>query len=263
MASSDELRFQVVDANRSWYMPKRGTPQSAGLDLHMDDAVPKIIKGHETEMFNTNLRVYIPEGCYGRIAPRSSLAKLGVLVNAGVIDSDYRGEIKIMLHNVFHTPVYLHGDQPIAQLIIEKLHNFPNGHMVIHDTKILDSTERDENGFGSTNKSVFKQMNGSAYGTFVVGELIPEPKRVKKDPLVGIETNPGPQITSCDSCGKILSGMPPGYREQATLIRYGMDTVYFCNLQCMVNCLFRRGQVKPPQPQLGESGVNTLHIADC
>lgn len=256
-------------------MPKRGTPASAGLDLYMDSNIPKIIKGHETELLNTNLRVYIPDGCYGRIAPRSSLAKLGIIINAGVIDSDYRGEIKMMLHNLFHSPVYLHGDQPVAQLIIEKLHNFPNGHMLIHDTKILDSTERGEGGFGSTNSVHVPDANhiindkyhskfGLCRGPCPKGghhmladveraiDQANEAKRAKKDPLVGIETNPGPQVTSCDSCGKVLDGNPPGYTNHVTLIGYGVPTVYFCNLQCMVDCLFQRKRVTSPKPMLEE-----------
>lgn len=290
MASSDILRFQVVDAGRNWYMPKRGTPQSAGLDMYSDSESPIIIKGHETITVNTNLRVYIPDGCYGRVAPRSSLAKMGALVNAGVIDSDYRGEIKIVIHNLWPAPMYLYGDQPVAQLIIEKLRNFPQGHMVIHDPKMIDSTVRGEGGFGSTNaltldnqRQVINNRYHAKFGlcrgpcpqgghyskanyllhlqeaeitgyycdpevcwTCSIGkaETPNEAKRAKKDTLVGIETNPGPQVTSCDSCGKVLNGL------QVTLIRPFADTVYFCNLQCMVNCLFQRKQVTTPQPLL-------------
>lgn len=240
MASVEILRFQVVDENRPWYMPKRGTPHSAGLDLYSDTLGHTIIKGHETEMFNTNLRVYIPEGCYGRIAPRSSLAKLGVMVNAGVIDSDYRGEIKIMLHNLFHSPVYLHTDAPIAQLIIEKLHNFPDGHMVIHATKILDSTERGEGGFGSTNlRDNYKEMNGSVYGRFTVGEPVKDAKRAKKDPLVGIETNPGPTITVCDECRKEMD-LKWSMEYQVITFRHHYSKVHeFCNAICF-RAWFRR-----------------------
>lgn len=152
MASSNILRFQVVDNKQRWTSPKRGSLHSAGVDLYSDSDRDIRMEGHSTWIFATNLRVYIPEGYYGRIAPRSSLAKLGIMVNAGVIDSDYRGEIKIVLHNLWSGSVVLSPANPVAQLIVEKYHVFPEGLVVISQyTPLLDHTERGEGGFGSTN----------------------------------------------------------------------------------------------------------------
>jgi F-type H+-transporting ATPase subunit alpha len=91
----------------------------------------------------------IPDGYYGRIAPRSGLAvKSGINVLAGVIDSDYRGEIMVVLHNTdqHHSYHYAKGDR-IAQLIIETCY-----HLDIEYVDSLEPTERGQDGFGSTGK---------------------------------------------------------------------------------------------------------------
>ena len=71
---------------------------SAGYDLY--SAESNIVKKHERNIISTDIIIEIPTNTYGRIASRSGLAfNYGIEVGAGVIDSDYRGEIKILLHN--------------------------------------------------------------------------------------------------------------------------------------------------------------------
>jgi len=100
-------------------------------------------------MVKTGLSVEIPEGYYGRIAPRSGLAhKNGIDVLAGVVDSSYRGEIRVILYNTDkeETLQVRSGDR-IAQMIVERHYNFE-----FVEVEDLSVTERGEGGFGSTGK---------------------------------------------------------------------------------------------------------------
>lgn len=97
--------------------------------------------------FPTGVKMAIPEGYYGRVAPKSGLAsKAGLDVLAGVIDSDYRGEIIVLLINLGQSPVVIHNGEKIAQLIFEKAVKATHFHQV----ESLDETKRGEGGFGST-----------------------------------------------------------------------------------------------------------------
>ncbi len=90
----------------------------------------------------------IPIGNYGRIAPRSGLAAKNFIdVGAGVIDSDYRGEVKVLLFNFSTTDFKINVGDRIAQLIIEKYTRTDIEEVTEGD---LDSTERWAGGFGST-----------------------------------------------------------------------------------------------------------------
>ena len=105
------------------------------------------ISKNDVLKFNGTKFVTVPEGTYGRIAPRSGLSKKGLLVNAGVIDRDYTGPVKIMLHNLTNETYIISKKDRIAQLILEKIE--------LSDIKLVDSlvtTDRGEGGFGSTGK---------------------------------------------------------------------------------------------------------------
>ncbi|MFZ0060909.1 MAG: dUTP diphosphatase [Pyrinomonadaceae bacterium] len=140
--STKTLRFQQLDSRA--VLPTRGTPLSAGLDLVCIEETslePKTRIGART-----GLSVEIPEGFYGRVAPRSGLAaKQGIDVLAGVIDADYRGEVICLLYNTSDELVVLPAGSKICQLIIEH---------VITPTAIwateLEATARGAGGFGST-----------------------------------------------------------------------------------------------------------------
>jgi dUTP pyrophosphatase len=126
-------------------IPMRANPPDAGADLcSVEDFV---LNPLERKAIATGISVEIPEGYYGRIAPRSGLAyKNGLDVLAGVVDSSYRGEIKVILFNTdkensFEIKI---GDR-IAQLIIEDHFNFE-----FEISEDLSYTHRGEGGFGST-----------------------------------------------------------------------------------------------------------------
>jgi dUTP pyrophosphatase len=130
------------DAN----LPERKSADAAGYDLtycgqNYINLCPQTRYG-----FETGLAVSIPRGYYGRIAPRSGLArKKGLDVLGGVIDSDYRGEIVVILCNTGTVTVEITPGERIAQLIIERCHDVE---FTAFDE--LPPTERGAGGFGST-----------------------------------------------------------------------------------------------------------------
>ena len=124
-------------------IPVRGSEQSAGYDLYSyEDG--RILPG-QTRLFDTGISFRVPIGTYGRIAPRSGLSKKGLMVNAGVIDRDYTGPVKVMLHNLLSETYVVNKNDRIAQLIIEKIKT-PDI-TIVHD---LEDTNRGDGGFGST-----------------------------------------------------------------------------------------------------------------
>jgi len=97
-------------------------------------------------LVSTGLQIAPPAGHYARIAPRSGLAsKLFIDVGAGVVDGDYRGEVKVLLFNFSDTEFEVKKGDRIAQLICEKY-----AHVEIVETDSLEETERGSGGFGST-----------------------------------------------------------------------------------------------------------------
>jgi dUTP pyrophosphatase len=139
---NEALRFRKLDANAT--LPTRGSSAAAGLDLYSIEAVRLTSK--QRALVRTGLAVAIPEGYYGRIAPRSGLAtKNGIDVLAGVIDADYRGEVQCLLYNTGDEIVELPAQTKICQLIIEKIVT-----PAVAWADELPETIRGEKGFGST-----------------------------------------------------------------------------------------------------------------
>ena len=138
----DVLRFQQLDPRA--ILPARGSAFSAGLDIcSIEDLV---IQPHQRATARTGLAVAIPHGFYGRVAPRSGLAaKHGLDVLAGVIDSDYRGELGCLLYNTGDAAITLSAGSKICQLIIEKI----IAPKAVWSNE-LDETARGAGGFGST-----------------------------------------------------------------------------------------------------------------
>lgn len=118
MDQPDVLPFKKLDPNS--ILPTRASESAAGLDLYSIEAV--YLDPNQRSLVRTGLAVAIPDGYYGRLAPRSGLAtKKGIDVLAGVIDSDYRGEIQCLLHNTGNESIELPAQTRICQLIIEKI----------------------------------------------------------------------------------------------------------------------------------------------
>jgi dUTP pyrophosphatase len=136
-------------------IPTYGSSGAAGLDLSSvyEYTIPPLSR----VLVNTGISVKVPNGTYGRVAPRSGLAKNhGIDVMAGVIDPDYRGVIGVILFNTDSNVAYQvkPGDR-IAQLILEK---YESNAEVVEKTK-LSTTERGSDGFGSTGTSTTNEKN--------------------------------------------------------------------------------------------------------
>jgi dUTP pyrophosphatase len=128
--------------------PTRGSNEAAGFDLYSCIDYDITINAGETAMIPTGIAVAIPRGMFGAVFARSGIAvKRGLRpANAvGVIDSDYRGELMIALHNDSGTAQVIEPNMRIAQLVIIP---YLSGEFVEYDE--LDSTDRGSGGFGST-----------------------------------------------------------------------------------------------------------------
>jgi len=136
------LKFKQLDQRAT--LPTRGSAASAGLDLYSIEDIT--IEPHQRTLARTGLAVAVPIGFYGRVAPRSGLAvKNGLDVLAGVIDSDYRGEVCCALLNTGDAPLTLPPGSRLCQLIIEQIIT-PSPAWA----EDLDETARGAGGFGST-----------------------------------------------------------------------------------------------------------------
>jgi len=136
------LNFKKLDPRAM--LPTRGSVAAAGLDIFVIEDLT-IPPGGRC-LARTGLAVAIPEGYYGRLAPRSGLAtKKGLDTLAGVIDADYRGEIGCLLYNAGEETLHLPAQSKICQLILEK---------IVTPTPVwadeLADTDRGSGGFGST-----------------------------------------------------------------------------------------------------------------
>lgn len=132
--------------------PTVSTPGSAGMDLAAREHA--IIPAQEWIAVPTGIAIEIPRNCYARIAPRSGLAfNYGLMINAGVIDSDYRGEIKVIMYNPGTAAYRICCGDKIAQLIFERIYAPADLTIrVINTEENLTSSERGDQGFGSTER---------------------------------------------------------------------------------------------------------------
>ena len=129
-------------------LPTYGSPQAAGADLYalIDKELP--IAPGETALIGTGLSLEIPEGYVGLVYARSGLATKRGLAPAnkvGVIDSDYRGELKVALYNQSKETQIVGANERVAQLVIA-----PYLSASFVEAKELSDTRRGEGGFGST-----------------------------------------------------------------------------------------------------------------
>ncbi|ANB12895.1 bifunctional dITP/dUTP diphosphatase [Sugiyamaella lignohabitans] len=139
------LKVQLLSENAK--APTRGSALAAGYDLYSSEAA--VIKAQGRGLVKTDIAIAVPVGTYGRVAPRSGLAvKHGLSTGAGVIDADYRGEVRVLLFNHSNEDYTVAAGDRIAQLVLEKIVNTE-----VEVLTTLDETERGAGGFGSTGKN--------------------------------------------------------------------------------------------------------------
>lgn len=140
------VEIKKIDPNAT--IPTRGTCESAGADLYANINSPISISPQQTKMIGTGISMKIPDGFVGLIYPRSGISVKRDLAPAnkvGVIDSDYRGEIMVALHNHGTTSKTINPNERIAQIVFTEYY-VP----IFNEVEELDDTERGEGGFGST-----------------------------------------------------------------------------------------------------------------
>ena len=145
-----ELRIVRLPHGEGLELPSHETPGSAGMDLRaaVEDGVPLEIASGGRFAVPTGLIMEIPEGFEGQVRPRSGLAlKSGItcLNTPGTIDSDYRGEVKVILANLGAEPFFVSRGMRIAQLVIAPV---VQARISVHDS--VSETTRGTGGFGST-----------------------------------------------------------------------------------------------------------------
>ena len=146
MASLRNMALRVKKLSPNATVPKRGSDLAAGYDLY--SAGEFVIPAHGKELVKTDCAIAVPEGTYGRVAPRSGLAwKHFIDTGAGVIDADYRGNVGVLLFNHSDKDFPVAKGDRVAQLILEKICMAE-----IEEVEELDETDRGAGGFGSTGK---------------------------------------------------------------------------------------------------------------
>jgi len=145
----------VKKLSKNATVPARSSKGAVGYDL--SSAYDVVIPAHGKGLVQTDISVAIPEGTYGRVAPRSGLAwKKHIDVGAGVIDPDYRGNVGVVLFNHAAEPFEIKVGDRVAQLILERVLT-PD----VAEVDDLEKTERGEGGFGSTGVGVKRQKSES------------------------------------------------------------------------------------------------------
>ena len=143
------MQVKIINRSRNPF-PAYATAYSAGMDLRADLEKPVTLKPMERILIPTGLYVEIPEGYEGQIRPRSGLSVkhgLTVLNSPGTIDSDYRGEIKVILINLSKEDFTIESGERICQLVIARFEQ-----VTWEPVELLEESDRGEGGFGHTGK---------------------------------------------------------------------------------------------------------------
>ena len=141
------MEIKVINASR-YELPKHETSGSAGLDLRSNEEYIISIEPFKRELIHTGIHIELPQGYEAQIRPRSGLALkkgLTVLNSPGTIDSDYRGEIGVILYNSSNEPAVIEPGERIAQMVIAK---YEQAELV--DVNSINQTDRGDGGFGHT-----------------------------------------------------------------------------------------------------------------
>lgn len=144
------VQIQREPHARDLPLPVYKTQGSAGVDLYAAIGEPYTLKPGERSLIPTGIRIALPDGYEAQVRPRSGLAcehGIGMVNSPGTIDSDYRGEIKVILINWSSEPFTLHRGDRIAQMVIA-----PVIQVQWRETDTLDETERGDGGFGHTGR---------------------------------------------------------------------------------------------------------------
>jgi dUTP pyrophosphatase len=144
-----KIKVKIINQSPN-ALPEYATEGSAGMDLRANLAAPLVLRPMERQLVPTGLFVELPQGYEAQVRPRSGLAiKHGItcLNSPGTIDSDYRGEIKVILINLSQEEQTLHPGDRIAQMVVS-----PVVQIGWETVEAIGETARNAGGFGHTGK---------------------------------------------------------------------------------------------------------------
>jgi dUTP pyrophosphatase len=139
------MELKVKKIHKDVKLPRYGHKGDAGLDLF--SSADFVLAEGQVEAIPTGIKIAVPEGSVGLIWDKSGVSLRGVHRLAGVIDSGYRGEVKVVMINLSHEPFVINSGMKIAQMLIQ-----PISKVDVIEVEDLDETARGEGGFGSTGK---------------------------------------------------------------------------------------------------------------
>ena len=143
-----EIPYKILKHGEKFPKPTYQTDGASGMDLYAALTKKVLLKSFSRDFIPTGLCFDIPNGFEGQIRPRSGLfIDFGIMPLLGTIDSDFRGEIKILLINLSNTTFEINPGMRIAQIIFNKTLK-----VNFRKSKVLTKTKRGEKGFGSTGK---------------------------------------------------------------------------------------------------------------
>ncbi len=201
----DALFVKLLSPNAT--LPKQGSEGAAGYDL--SSATEMVVPANGKAAIPTDLAIATPPGTYARLAPRSGLAiKNFLAIGAGVVDPDFRGNIKVVIFNHSPTDFLVKRGDRIAQLILEQFSNPPVA--LVSD---LPDTKRGSDGFGSTGLSsdLVSATCGSAVTPPIITPLAATPGVVStpgaNTSVAGVQTN---RSLLCNPCPAPVLRKPTG-----------------------------------------------------
>ena len=143
-----KIIIEKVSRSKNFQLPKYHSENSSGLDIVADIKNPVNLNQNEIFLVPTGIKLKIPRGYEGQVRPKSGLALnhgITILNSPGTIDSDYRGEIKVILINLSDKSFIVEKGLRIAQMVL-----CPITKAVLKEVSDLDETNRGSGGFGST-----------------------------------------------------------------------------------------------------------------
>ncbi len=141
------VKIEVINKGRH-PLPEYATAQSAGMDLRANISESIILQPLERRLIPTGLYIALPKGCEAQVRPRSGLAlKHGITVlnSPGTIDSDYRGEVMVLLVNLSQEAFTVNDGERIAQMVVAR-----HEQAELVSVEALDETARGAGGYGHT-----------------------------------------------------------------------------------------------------------------
>ena len=143
-----EVKIQRIEGNEDLPLPRYMSPGASGMDMFAAVTDPAVIPPKEVAVVPLGIRIALPDGFEAQVRPRSGLAarhSIGILNSPGTVDSDYRGEIKVILFNFGREPFVVNRGDRIAQMVITRV-----AKATLVEQKHLEDTERGSGGFGHT-----------------------------------------------------------------------------------------------------------------